>query len=155
MTHLVKDADVDSISIKQATTGRPYHPSIEISGPAHLAVLTDTLDYFTWSMLPYVIGGLSDRSACGIDGTGFRYPGELDPGEEPFEGVNVYNPLGELYVSIPAFERLMSRYLGALIKVAEEREPSVMQQPWWPDLVSTGEELTRRLAADSESAACD
>jgi hypothetical protein len=148
MGNPLKDELVDSIVIHPGKSEKPLHSAGEILGPRELKVLMSSLDFFSWSQMPYVAAGVLDREGIGINGTGFRYPtDELDPGEEPLEGVEVYNPLGEIQVTIPAFERLMARYFRALIMGAEEHNAAVTQQSWWPEFVRTTEKIEQRVVS--------
>jgi hypothetical protein len=111
-------------------------------------LLASTLVLLPPSLLHYVASGVRDREGIAADETGFRYPtDELDPGEEPFEGVKVFNPLGEVEVSVDAFERLMARYLRASVGSAVGRRHPLVAEVWWPDLVRMVDEIEQRTSA--------
>jgi hypothetical protein len=113
-------------------------------------LVATTLGAFPTSLLHYVASGVYDREGIGADGVGFRYPtDELDPGETPFDGVDVYNPLGSVLVSLAAFERLMSRYFQIVVKVASARHHSATEQPWWDDFVRMASGIKQRVEAAS------
>src|SRR5262245_58060912 len=95
---------------------------------------------------PREAGGVVGGTQVDVNGTGFRFPEDQDPDEEPFEGVEVSNPLGEVYVSRPAFERLIARYLRANITGAEENGLPVVNEPWWGELKAKTAELEARIA---------
>lgn len=149
MRTVIPDALVDSLAIEPASAGHPAHVTGDVEGAEELRILKGTLDYFGWSLMMYLASGVRDREGIGADGTGFRYPtDELDPGEEPFDGVDVYNPLGEVLVGVSAFERLMARYFRALIVGAERHRDPVVRQSWWPEFVAATELIERRLQQD-------
>ncbi|MEB3294602.1 MAG: hypothetical protein VKJ24_15710 [Synechococcales bacterium] len=136
MNHLIKDSLVEGILIGTDKHESSLKVVTQISEPKELLILTSSLSFFSLSDLLYIASGVRDQEGIGIDGTGFRYPtDELDPDEEPLEGVQVYNPLGEVQISIPAFERLMLRYFSTLISEAEQHHNPVVDQHWWNDFV--------------------
>jgi hypothetical protein len=146
MRQVIPDELVDGLSIVPAKTDRPARAIGVIEGPDELRVLKSLLDFPSWSEMMYVASGVRDREGIGADGTGFRYPtDELDPGEEPLEGMDVYSPLGEVQVSVPAFERLMARYFRALITGAERHRDPVIRASWWPDFVKATVQIEDRL----------
>lgn len=145
MSKLIADRLVNSIQI-QPTKVENSLRLIDIEGSEEVLVITSTLGFFSLSEMTYVASGVHDREGIGTNGTGFRYPtDELDPGEEPLEGVEIYNPLGDVQVTISAFEQLMTRYFRALITEANKRNDSVIQQSWWCEFVVTTEQIEKRL----------
>ncbi|MBW4448469.1 MAG: hypothetical protein KME38_16780 [Spirirestis rafaelensis WJT71-NPBG6] len=146
MSNLIKDSLVDSISLGTPSSVSSLKLITQISEPKELLILTSSLNFFSWSDLLYVASGVRDQEGVGIDGTGFRYPtDELDPGEEPLEGVEVYNPLGEVQMSIPAFERLMLRYFRTIMSEAEKHNHPIVEQSWWKEFVVITEKIEQRL----------
>jgi hypothetical protein len=118
-----------------------------ITGPREAKIPIGVLNVFGWRDLLYLAGGVRDRSGIAKDDAGFRYPGEeLDPGEEPFDDVDVYNPIGEVFVSVPAFERLAARYFRALVDGAQAIDDPVTHQAWWPEFVAATEEIEERAS---------
>lgn len=145
MSKLIADESVDSINVVP-TEAEKSSRLIEIKGASELLVLTSTLGFFNESEMGYVASGVLARQGIGTNGTGFRYPtDELEPEEDPLEGVEVYNPLGEIQVSIPAFERLMSRYFRAFISEAEKRKLPIVDKPGWTEFVSAIEKIEKRI----------
>ncbi|MBD2767906.1 hypothetical protein IC235_08365 [Hymenobacter sp. BT664] len=145
MSKLIADELVNSIQIQPRDVEGSLR-LLDIKGSEEVLVITSTLGFFSLSEMLYVASGVHDREGIGIDNTGFRYPtDELDPGQEPLEGVEIYNPLGEVQVPILAFEHLMARYLRALITEAKKRNDSVIQQSWWCEFVMTTQQIEERL----------
>ncbi|MEH2048834.1 hypothetical protein [Nostoc sp.] len=146
MSNLIKDKLVDSIVIELSQDEDLLKLMVQITEPKELLILTSSLNFFGWSDLLYIASGVGDQEGVGVDGTGFRYPtDELDPGEKPLEGVEVYNPLGEVQVSIPAFERLMLRYFRTLISEAKKLNNPIVEQPWWKEFVAITKKIEQRL----------
>jgi hypothetical protein len=100
----------------------------------------------------YLAGGVRDRIGIGQDDPGFRYPGdELHPGEESFEDVNMYNPVGEASVGVEALERLAAGYFRALVEGVARFDDQVSRDPWWPEFVAATAEIERRVASQGGS----
>ena len=145
MSKLIADELVNSIQI-QPTNVKNSLRQIDIKGAEEVLVITSALGFFNWSEMTYVASGVHDREGIATNGNGFRYPtDELDPGEEPLEGVEISNPLGDVQVTISAFEHLMARYFRAMITEAKKHNDSVTQQSWWSKLVVTTEQIEERL----------
>jgi hypothetical protein len=148
MTEPLPDELVDSIVVESAATGRPARGVGIVTGPAAAGPVTITLKAFGWGDIPDAARAVTLGVGMSADDAGFRYPGEdLDPDEEPSDGVQVHNPLGEATVSVPAFERLMLRYFRALITGAERLHDSVIEEPWWPEFVAATEEIEGRVSS--------
>jgi hypothetical protein len=145
----VADEVVDAISVEPAPVPHKLFRSVgRILGPeAALPVIT-TLESLGWDSLMDAAGGVLDREGIGENGVGFRYPNDaLNWGEEPGDGVEVYNPLWEVVVSVQAFERLMARFFRALITGAESTADAVTGASWWPDFVTMTERIEERTAS--------
>jgi len=99
-----------------------------------------------------VAEGVRDHEGIGIDGTGFRFPADLDPWEEPLDGVEVYCPLGDVLVSLPAFERLMARFLHAIVASVTGTQAPAAREPWWPAFMAIAGQIEQRAASQASSA---
>lgn len=86
-------------------------------------LVAGVLETVTWSFVRNVAHSVEQRFGMAWNDHGIRYPVEdkLDPGETPFAGVHVYNPVSETYVPREAFERLIVRWLRAAGVAAERR----------------------------------
>ena len=125
------------------TIGRPR-------GPLAARPLFGLLYCFSWRDVRRTAECAVERTGLGYNDSGFRYPSDLDPCEESFEGVNVYDPLDDILVSLPAFEEVMSRFFRALIAGAEKHGDPVRSEPWWPEFVRLAEELAARVAKEAQ-----
>ncbi len=143
MNKLVSDQSIDSIKISPTDSTEALR-LLQIQGSPELLVLTSALNFFNQSEMGQIASAILNREGIGIDGTGFRYPTDVEPGEEPLEGVEIYNPLGEIQVSIPAFERLMARYLRTLITEAKI-VGFIAKQTFWTEFVSMAEKIEQRV----------
>ena len=152
MNKLVDDKLIETLEIKPVENKLYFRP-VKIYGSQELITIYSSLNFFSMSEMNYVASAVLDREGIGTDGTGFRYPtDELDPGEEPLQGVEIYNPsFGEAQLSIPAFEKLMARYFRAVIeetqKQVKEKKPEddPTKKPWWSEFVSATEQIKQRL----------
>ncbi|HEX4706026.1 MAG TPA: hypothetical protein VH352_28170 [Pseudonocardiaceae bacterium] len=145
MTARIPDARVDALEIRPGSGQGRLVETVGDGSEGHM-LLVSTLVAFPTSLAYYVASGVADREGIGKDESGFRYPtDELDPGEEPFDDVDVYNPLGAVFVSIPAFERLMARYLRCLATVATATHDAVIDAPWWPDFLGAVDIIEARV----------
>jgi hypothetical protein len=145
MPRQFRDSEIDAIQIIPNAGEQARHRLVRLEAPPELLVVTSALGIFSHSELPYVASGVSDREGIGTNGTGFQYDtDELDPDEEPLEGVRVYNVLGEVDMSRGAFERLMTRYFRAIIENAQRTKHPIRKEPWWPEFVETVQKIEER-----------
>ena len=121
------------------TCGRPQ-------GPQAARVLFDLLYGLRWGDVQLAALAVVTGTGIGLDEAGFRYPADLDPCEESFDGVNVYDPLDDIVVPHAAFEEVMARFFRALISGAQKLRDPVRSAPWWGELVRRTEELEARVA---------
>lgn len=146
MIEPLPDELLDSIVVEPVASGHRDRSVGVITGPAAAWPVTVTLKAFPWVAQPNAARGVARGVGMEMDDAGFSYPGDLDPDEEPVNGVLVYNPLGRATVSVAAFERLMLRYFRALIAGAERFHDSVIREPWWPEFVAATEEIEARVS---------
>lgn len=108
-------------------------------------------DYFSRShasTLMYIARAVRDQENMGINGSGFRYAhNELDPNEEPFEGVEIYDPFDELYVTQEAFDGLMNGFFSALRKGAKK---ALAKEPWWKEFVDISLQIEKRVTSSGK-----
>jgi hypothetical protein len=141
------DEVLESIVVDPLSSNMVLRTVGNITNPEPARVVASVLDVFGWSSLMYLVRGIRDRQGIGKDGSGLQYPGdELDPWDEAYDDVLVYDPLGEALVSLPALERLAARYFRALITGAQRIHDPVLAQPWWPEFVAATEEIEKRAS---------
>lgn len=136
----------ESLEIKSVDS-QIYKRFIKVDGPQELMVATSSLNFFSVKDILYIASGVLDREGIDVNGTGFRYPtDELDPGEEPLEGVEIYNPtFGEIQLSISAFENFITRYFRATIVEVEKQNDSVIQESWWSTFTEITTQIEQRI----------
>lgn len=140
-------AYLDSIEIYPTAT-RGHRQVGKVASPHGHDVVADLLDTIGWREVLGVAEAVRDRRGLGMDWRGFRYPtDELDPGEERFNGVEIYTPLGEVHVDPEGFHRLMARFFTALIEGVTALDHSARREPWWPTFVELAAQISARAAA--------
>ena len=152
MNKLVSDRLIEEIEIKPVDT-KLYHDPVKVYSISELAIIAGTLNFFGLNKIDVVSSAVLDREGIGINEIGFRYPtDELDPGEEPLQGVEIYNfSFGEIQLSISAFKKLMARYFRAVITETEKQvaiqkpEDDPTKKPWWSKFVRATEQIEQRL----------
>lgn len=121
-------------------------PSVLGDTPA-TRLARDFLAQPRWQRLvDFIAPGVLARHGRGAEYSGFTFPEDLDPGDEPFEGVELYDPIEAFHVSQAAFDRLMSRYFDVIIDAVTQEQGPELDEPWWPELVRIAGELRARLA---------
>ncbi|MEA2670303.1 MAG: hypothetical protein QOG45_523 [Chloroflexota bacterium] len=142
----LQDAVVDAISVEP--TGVPQNgvrPIGRVSGPEEALPIIFTLDAIGWTELLYTANGVRDRKASDWDDVGFNYPSDIsEPDEEPFDGVEVHNPIFEVIVSEKAFDRLMARFFRVLVIGAGAARDPVITTDWWPSFLTIVKDLEKR-----------
>lgn len=141
MTTTLSDERADALAFSPPPEGglRPVFEGDD--GSQAVMLVRSALAVFTASLLPYLAGGLLAREGLQVDEVGIRYPGdELDDDEEPFEGVKLVSPMGEVLVGLSAFEHLMSRYLTVFVQWLDQADDPATQLPRF--------ELVRRAARE-------
>jgi hypothetical protein len=146
----ISDQDVDSIQMAPGPSTLGGRKRGRAVGVPSARVLMDMLTYSSWPDLHHFSKAVESRVGTSIDDAGFRYPVEdmLGTGEIPFEGVNVFDPLDDVYMSRPAFERAWTRFLLGLVADVDRDSDPVRDQPFWPDFLARAYRLRDRLVAE-------
>lgn len=117
----------------------------DVTGADHAPTIRDLLRSFTWRELPTVMRGMLEQEGVSLDPRGFYFPGDdLDDDEEPFEGVQIMDPLDTVYADLDAFNRLMTRFFSAVLEGAIREGHAVCMEPWWPQIVEGARTLKAR-----------
>lgn len=152
MNTVIDDHLIDAIEIIWEQTPT-YQGTKALYIPDELRVIRDFFSRRFWSTLINIADAVSDQSDSGVNNSGFRFGEELDPGEEPFEGVELYDPLDQVYISRAAFNRLMLRFFDAIVQGVTVHQHPLLQEHWWPEFLGYVEKLRRVVSA--ENAAID
>jgi hypothetical protein len=146
----VSNEDVESIAIDPGPSEFGIRKRGRATGPTSARVVFDAMTFLPWYGLAKFATGIEERIGMSFDEVGFRYPveEELNPGEAPFEGVNAWDPLDNVYLSQSAFERAWLRFLTALVQSAEREHDRVEKESFWPEFVARVQRLQARLAGE-------
>lgn len=127
-----------------ATDGAGLARSVRGQGSGGGVMIASTLASVEWSFALLVARSVEERFGTAWNDCGFRYPvdDQLDPGETRWQGVHVYNPVAEAYVAEAAFERLMVRWLRAVVVAAERCQPAHVDAR---ELAAIGDRIEARL----------
>ena len=79
-----------------------------------------------------------------MNDSGFRFQSDLDPDEEVFEGVELFDPLDEIYFDEKAFERLVLKFFKAVIE-GSTLHPKLANEHWWSEFISIVDRLEAKL----------
>jgi hypothetical protein len=129
-----------------STPGPKYlHQALRAEFEEQARAVADPVTTADWSSVVLIARAVAERTGAGWDGGTLRYPVEdvLDAGEEPFEGVHVHSPLGDVLVGVAAFERLMARYLRAVLSAGASAKAG--DEPWWTEVRSSLMRIEARL----------
>ena len=142
MNNIINNQIIDQLEIVwDDASGR----SRVLNCPLELRVIRDYFSRSHASTLMYIAKAVRNQENMGINGSGFRYAhNELDPGEEPFEGVEIYDPFDELYVSQEAFDELMNDFFLVLRKGAKNR---LAKEAWWKEFVDISQQIEKRVTS--------
>jgi hypothetical protein len=109
-------------------------------------MVRDFLSRETWQhFAQFILPGASSHHGRIAEESGFRFPSDLDPDEEPFDGVELFDPIDTFYVSEAAFDRLMSRYFEVLVQGVTANQRPELAEPWWPGFAQSMHALTARV----------
>ncbi|MCB9765388.1 MAG: hypothetical protein H6739_36780 [Alphaproteobacteria bacterium] len=104
------------------------------------------VDFSSWT-LPRVAEAMVAGHGVGMELFGFLYDTDLDEedDEDPFVGVQIYDPDEEVVLSHADFDDLMLRVFDAWIVSTDQHH--LDREPWWPDFLRDVETIRARAAA--------
>ncbi|BAY62180.1 hypothetical protein NIES22_22490 [Calothrix brevissima NIES-22] len=143
MNGQIDDAVIDALDIGwDDTNARPYVSN----APEEVRVIRDMLDMrFCWeSRVEFFFPGVLDRIGRVTNESGFLFPEDLEPGDEPFDGVQMFDPLDTITLSDGAFDRLMSRYFRVVLDRSESLKLPITQEPWWSAFADATVQIEQR-----------
>jgi hypothetical protein len=122
-----------------------------IDAPPTLRVIKSFLSRENWqSFVQFIALGVADHHGRVREDSGFIFATDLDPGDEHFDGVQLFDPIDTIYIREPTFDRLMNRYFVTIINAAMSRHRPELAEPWWPSFVATANRLRSRVALASD-----
>jgi hypothetical protein len=144
------DEAIDGLRIVWAEEPGYSGPRVE-GCPTELRILKDFLSTGHWQrFVQFIAPGVLARHGRGVECSGFLFPEDFDAedfeeeGVEPFEGVQLYDPIDTIHVSQPAFDRLMSRYFDTIVEAVQANRRPEAAEDWWPTFEGSARELRRR-----------
>lgn len=146
METLLDDQLVDTLQIVWEETPQYSGPRVRDS-PAELRVLRDFLTTQFWqSRVQFIADGVLNRHGRVQEYSGFLFPEDMDPDDEPFEGVMVFDPLDTIYLSDGAFARLMNRYFETIIEGVASHQKDELKEAWWPEFLDIAQQIKYRVS---------
>jgi hypothetical protein len=141
----IEDQLVDNLKIIwEETTQYSGLKVVDVS--PKLRVIQDFLTTQFWpSLVRFIASGVLNRHGRIKEYSGFMFPEDLDPGDDPFEGVMIFDPLDTIYLSDTVFDRLMNRYFQKLIEGATKYEKDVLKEDWWIEFLDIAKEIEQRV----------
>lgn len=106
-----------------------------INCPPELRVIKDFFYKSYWGDIILIARGVNSHYGVGINESGFRFTSDLEPDEEVFEGVELFDPLDEVYIEEKAFERLVLKFFKAVIKGLTFK-PKLSKELWWNEFMT-------------------
>jgi hypothetical protein len=144
--NLLSDSLVDSVQIEWEETPHRTGPQV-VNVPPELRVIRDYLSKpVSESNLKLIAEGVLDQHGRMMNDSGFWYPEDLDPDDEPFDGVRLSDPLDEIYLSRAAFDRLMVRFFRIILQNAPSSQKDLANSTWWPRFQAIVAQLEQRVA---------
>lgn len=144
MTRYILDSEVDSI-ILERHSDKDYVARFSATSP-ELDLLNGFLGHLRWEDLDFFAMCIARGAGCGFDVTSTHYDNELEPNEEPFAGVKIYDDFEEdVVLSRQAYERFCLRVLDFAETVAKAEDQPILTQPVWSKIIADRECLRARL----------
>jgi hypothetical protein len=148
---IVSAADADAVRFVPTGAGNRLFDAVCAETYGTAGVVWSALHSVSWSFVELVARSVESRFGTSWNDCGIRYPVEdrLDPGEEPFEGVEVYTPVSQCLVPQDAFERLMVRYLRTVVAAVHTNAHPDARTVNAADVAGIADRLERRLRDES------
>lgn len=136
-----------------APAPRESHYSVLVDALDELRPIKTFLESVRWSHIDTCAHNVLFHVGFGNDLADFDFGDDLEPDEQPFEGVRFSEilsiPPREVIMSQTAFERLMLRYFDVMSAVVPERNPEVANDPRWRDFLNYVEALRSRIGTEA------
>jgi hypothetical protein len=105
---------------------------IKVTEPEGNKIVASLLTSISWYGLSVCAKAVAQKHGFGVEECGFDYPTDLEPGDEVFEGVRLYDAFeDEMFVSEQAFDRFMLRYFDFMTNLAQEQGRKETGESWW------------------------
>lgn len=131
MNGQIDDAVIDAVTMGWDDTNKLPKPHVA-NIPPEARVIDDFLNTPFWGdRVRFIFSGVLERTGRISDESGFLFPSDLEPDDQPFEGVQMFDPLDTITLSDAAFDRLMSRYFRVVLDHAGRMRLPITQEAWW------------------------
>lgn len=141
MSDLIDDQKIDGLRVEWGDAG----PCV-VDAPPELRMIQEFLSRDTWQhFVQFILPGILGHHQRVAEYSGFRFQSDLDPDDDPFDGVEMFDPIDTIHISEAAFDRLMSRYLDAIVRGVTEHARPEAREAWWPGVVDGARILAERV----------
>ena len=145
MSDLIDDHAVEALSIIWDQSLGYSGPRI-VDAPHELRVVKDFLSRETWQhFVQFIQPSTLNHHERVMEYSGFRFQSDLDPDDEHFEGVEVFDPLDTIHISERAFDRLMARYFDVIVRGVTTHHLPEAREVWWQAFVANTRLLEERI----------
>lgn len=145
---LIPDQQVDTLQIVWEETPQYSGPRV-VDTPPELRMIRDFLSTRFWqNFVRFIAPGVLNHHGRVNEYSGFTFQSDLDPDDDPFEGVEMFDPIDTIHISEAAFDRLMSRYFNTIVEGAAAHQKPETQEEWWQDFVENARELYARAYSE-------
>ena len=145
MSNLIADRTVDALRIIWDQSPGYIGPRVVVASP-ELRMIKDFLSRETWQhFVQFIVPGALHHHGRVMEYSGFKFQGDLDPDDEPFDGVEMFDPIETIHISEGAFDRVMSRYFGVIIQGVTAHQGPELQEGWWPAFVTNARLIDERV----------
>lgn len=145
MSDLIDDRTVDALRIVWDQSPGHTGPRV-VDAPAELRVIRDFLSCETWQhFVQFILPGALHHHGRLIEYSGFRFQSDLDPDDDPFEGVEMFDPIETIHISEGAFDRLMGRYFEVILHGVTLHQRPETHEEWWQGFVTSARALIDRI----------
>ncbi|MEO7735371.1 MAG: hypothetical protein ABIY55_30740 [Kofleriaceae bacterium] len=145
MSDLIDDRTVDDLRIIWDQSPGYVGPRV-VDAPTELRMIRDFLSRETWQhFVQFIMPGVMEHHGRVMEYSGFRFQSDLDADDDPFQGVEMFDPIDTIYIREAAFDRLMSRYFDTVIRGVVEHQRPEAHEPWWQGFVASARVLADRL----------
>lgn len=125
---------------------------VDVDSPEGARVLGDHVWIATWHAVEHLmVPQILKRAGFAMNGSGAIYhpTEEEDPALPPY--LTVFSPLGEVNLSVQAYERFMLRFFRFIIADALKHEDPETKTSWWPGMTASVERIANRLDEETSS----
>ncbi len=121
---------------------------VEINFPEEFFILSSTFSIYQWSSIEKIYMAVSGKYGYSYNDIGFTFPSEAEEWGEIIEGIKIYNPMGEIFLTEGAFLIFASKYFSALVLYAKNSADSINKVSWWSGFLSFTTNLEQKVKSE-------